>query len=53
MLLSIKVVRKSRSASKTLYLAYYLNVFFKLALRHIATFASLEFDFILATRQRN
>jgi hypothetical protein len=40
MLLSIKIVRKSRSASKMLYSAYHLNVFFELALRHVTTFAS-------------
>jgi hypothetical protein len=53
MLSSIEMVRKSRSASKMLYSAYHLNVFFELALRHVTTFASPEFDFILATRQRN
>ncbi|KAF7445907.1 Patatin domain containing protein [Pyrenophora tritici-repentis] len=36
-----------------LYSAYHLNVFFESALRHVATCASLPFNFILATRQYN
>ena len=53
MLSSIKVVRNSREASKRLYSAYHLNVFFELALRQVAIFASPPFNFILATRQCN
>jgi hypothetical protein len=53
MLSSIKMVRNGREASKRLYSAYHLNVFFELALRHVATCASPPFNFILATRQCN
>jgi hypothetical protein len=50
---SVEMARKSRDASKTLYTAYHLNVFFESALRHVATCASPPFSFILATRQCN
>ncbi|XP_014551495.1 hypothetical protein COCVIDRAFT_42206 [Bipolaris victoriae FI3] len=50
---SIKMVRKSRDTSKTLYSANHLNAFFELALRHVATCASTPFNFIIASRQRN
>ncbi|CAN9183590.1 unnamed protein product [Alternaria alternata] len=52
-LTSVKIVRKRRSASKTLYSAYHLNAFFESALRHVATCASSPFSFILATRECN
>ena len=47
------MVRKSRNTAKMLYSAYHLNVFFEMALRHVATCASTPFNFILATRQCN
>jgi hypothetical protein len=53
MLSSIETVRNGRDASKRLYSAYHLNVFFELALRHVTTCASPPFNFILATRQCN
>ncbi|KAF2844109.1 hypothetical protein T440DRAFT_410816 [Plenodomus tracheiphilus IPT5] len=53
MLSSIEMVKSGRDASKRLYSAYHLNVFFESALRHVATCASPSFNFILATRRYN
>ncbi|KAI1510411.1 Patatin phospholipase [Pyrenophora tritici-repentis] len=53
MLSDIEMVRNSREASQRLYSAYHLNVFFELALRHVATCTTPPFNFILATRQCN
>ncbi len=50
---SVETARKSRNASKTLYSAYHLNIFFESALRHVATCASPPFDFVFATRRCN
>lgn len=50
---NVKMVRKGRDTSKTLYSASHLNAFFELALEHVATCASIPFNFIIASRQRN
>ncbi|EMD85640.1 hypothetical protein COCC4DRAFT_66816 [Bipolaris maydis ATCC 48331] len=49
----VEMVRKSRSASRMLYSAHHLNVFFESALGHTASCISTPFNFILATRQCN
>ncbi|EOA87842.1 uncharacterized protein SETTUDRAFT_161055 [Exserohilum turcica Et28A] len=50
---SVEMVRKSRSASRMLYSAHHLNVFFESALGHTASCISTPFNFIFATRQCN
>ncbi|KAJ6284205.1 hypothetical protein J3E71DRAFT_360380 [Bipolaris maydis] len=49
----VEMVRKSRSASRMLYSAHHLNVFFESALGHTVLCISTPFNFILATRQCN
>ncbi|KAF2818094.1 hypothetical protein CC86DRAFT_399402 [Ophiobolus disseminans] len=52
-LLGVKVVRKRRDASRLLFSATHLNVFFKLAVQRMASCFLPKFDFIVAARHLN